>query len=261
MGQISRTTNPTDLRRVDKKHFVVRVHSDASDRVFWLEHFDHSAAGLPPTAEMACIAHAGNTEEYVELGPVSGFRRQPASIRGLATDRPLRFRFIFNKPGESLLCGYADGVKAVDESGQLGSSLVDIEPAELGGIAWKLILPEKLQEPGAKPNVLVEKNLFPTAQAAAHSPWFGVLVMPEVMRQIAGEIAANPGALDDPETWPHVWADFIAALGVDPPADDFDGDQAAQASWVDLVVEKFAAKGVFKHHMDRAMAEMDGDPK
>ena len=258
MGQITRTTNPTGLKQIDKRHFVVRVKDESLEgRVFWLESFDFGKTELDPSVLLGCIAHAGNTEEYFELGPISDFKKTPSSLRGIATDKPLKFRFIFNRPDESLLVGYTDGVRALDEAGNLGSSLVDIEPANLNGIAWKLALPEGTGS-GEKPNVLVERSLFPTAISAANHPWFGVLVMPEVMRQIALEIAKNPSALDDTESWIAPWADFIGALGVEPPLVTDDDDNAARQDWAEEVVTKFAAKGVFKHHMTKALAEMDG---
>jgi len=259
MGQITRTTNPTGLKQIDKKHFVVRLGSNSgSDRSFWLESFDYLVAKLDPDVQMGCIAHAGTTEEYFDLGPVSDFQKTPLSIRSLATDSPLKFRFIFNRPGEPLLVGYTDGVRAVDEAGHLGSSLVDIEPANLHGIAWKLILPVGTGG-GEKPNVLVERALFPTAMVAVNNPWFGALVMPEVMRQIAMAIASSSSALDDSESWMAPWAEFIFALGVDTAIDFEEDDSAAQQAWADEVVLKFSGKGIFKHHMARAQAELEGE--
>lgn len=259
MGQITRTTNPTGLKKIDKKHFVVRIREDGAEgRSFWLDNLDFEKAELDPSVLVSCIAHAGSTEEYFELGPVSGFKKAPSSLRGLATDKPLKFRFIFNRPDESLLVGYTDGVRALDEAGNLGSSLVDIEPADLHGIAWKLVIPEGTGT-GEKANVMVERSLFPTAMSAANHPWFGVLVMPEVMRQIAMEIAGNPSALEDSESWIAPWADFISALGVEAPAEFEEDDNAGRQGWADDVVTRFAAKGIFKHHMTKASAEMDGE--
>lgn len=259
MGQITRTTNPTGLKQIDRKHYVVRVRDDgANGRVFWLDSFDYSASNLDPSVQLGCIAHAGSTEEYFDFGPISDFIKAPFSLRSLATDKPLKFRFIFNKPDDSLLVGYTDGVRALDEAGNLGSSLVDIEPTDLHGIAWKLILPEGTGA-GEKPNVLVERALFPTAISAANHPWFGVLVMPEVMRQIAIAIAESPSALDDSESWIAPWGDFISALGVDPPIEFDDDDNAARQDWVNEVVTKFATRGIFKHHMTNALVEMNGE--
>jgi hypothetical protein len=258
MGQITRTTNPTGLKQIDKKHFVVRVRNDVSDgRVFWLDHFDYKAAKLDASVQISCIVHAGGTEEYFDLGQLFDFKKTPTSIRTITTDNPLKFRFIFNNPGESLLVGYTDGVRALDEAGNLGSSLVDIEPTDLHGVAWKLVLPEGTGT-GEKPNVLVEKSLFPTAASAVNHPWFGVLVMPEVMRQIAMAITKNPSALDDTENWIAPWAGFIDVLGISP-LNEFEDDEIASQNWADEVVTKFSAKGIFKHHMAKALAEMEGE--
>lgn len=257
MGQITRTTNPTGVKQIDQKHFTVRVRGDSSeDRVFWLERFDYAAAGLNPMILIGCVAHAGSCEEYIDLGAVSDFNTNPVSLREIPTDRPLKFRFIFNRPGESLLVGYADGVRALDEAGGLGSSLVDIEPVDLQGVPWKLVLPDGT---GAdKPNVLVDKSLFPTALSAANHPWFGVLVMPEVMRQIALAIAEAPDSLDDPETWIAPWAGLIASLAISPPTELDASDEFSQHSWADEVVRRFTSKGIFKHQMAKAVQEMGG---
>lgn len=259
MGQITRTTNPTSLRQIDRLHFVVRVRDDGPEgRVFWIERFDHAAAKLEPDIQMACIAHAGSTEEYVELGAVSDITQARHSIRALATDKPLRFRFIFYKAGESQLVAYTDGVKATAETGNLGSSLVDIEPTSLGGIVWKLVMPEGAGT-GEKPNVLVEKEVFPTAISAANHPWFGVLVMPAVMREVAVAIAENPDGLEDQESWLSRWAEFIKVLGVDAPVAT--EDEEAMTDWADRLVEKFAARGTFRHHLAQAQVEMNGDQR
>ncbi len=259
MGQITRTTNPTGLRQIEKRHFTVRVKDEGlNGRVFWLERFDFEAAKIDSSVQVGCIAHAGSTEEYFDLGAVSDFKKTPSSLSGIATDKPLKFRFILNESGESLLVGYADGIRALDEAGTLGSSLVDIEPTDLHGGSWKLTLPEGAGA-GEKPNVLVERALFPTAISAANHPWFGVLVMPEVMRQIAMAIAENPSAMDDSESWIAPWADFITALGVALPIDDEDDDIPAQQAWADEVVSRFVAKSIFKHQMTKVLAEMDGE--
>lgn len=256
MGQITRTTNPTGLKKIDRMHFVVRTKEDASHgRFFWLESFDYEAAKLHPYALISCIAHAGSSEEYFELGPVSDFNKDLLDIGAMPPDSPLRFRFIFNMPDEALLIGYADGVRALDESGNLGSSLVDIEPISLNGATWRLELPEG-GGAGEKPNVLVEKSLFPTAASAVAHPWFGILVMPEVMRQIALAISGSVDSLDDAEHWISSWSGFIDLLGVDRPI-DFDADEIAQRAWANEVVAKFTAKGMFKHHMARAAAETE----
>lgn len=254
MKQISRRTNPTDLKQIDRKHFTLRVADEAGvGRSFWLERFDHKAAGLPPESRISCIAGAGSTEQYFELGDASAFQRKPAFINELARDKPLRFRFVFNLPGEVRLLGYADGVQPVDEAGNLGGSLVDIQPMDLEGPVWLLELPT-VDDPEGKPCLMVERSIFPTAQAAVAHQWFVALVMPEVMRQIAAVIAESIGALDDDGSWMGKWKEYFNSLGMhDAP------DENAPGDWATAAARCFAQGGQLRHQFDRIAAEMQGD--
>lgn len=255
MKQISRTTNPTDLRHVDRRHFLLRASDDAKGRVFWLERFDHKAAGINAEAQIGCVASAGNTEQYFRLGTAGNPERTPRSIDELARDKPLRFRFSFHMPGDTRLVGFADGVRPVDEAGQLGGSLVDIEPCELGGVVWSLLMPEATHGPGEKPCVQVERSIFPTAQAAVSHPWFVALVMPEVMRQVALLVATEQGCLENDGVWLSGWAEFFRAMDVGQSpteSDDWHG-------WAEDVARRFANSGAMKRQMDWIVAEMNGE--
>lgn len=257
MPKISRTTNPTSLRELDAKHFSVRTQTNVSGaRSFWLERFDFAGSKLSPGLQIACVAHAGSTEEFFRLGAIENPSHDVNPINELATDRPLKFRFLIHEPGNPRLIAFADNIRPVDESGMLGDSLVDIEPADLGGPAWKLDIPEVI--PGAeKPVLLVERQLFATAKAAAKDLWIGVLVMPEVMRQIARVIVQNSSSLEEPEIWISGWAEFLVSLGVSEIAED--ADDTAKDAWVDQVVTLFCAKAALKTQISHAVAELSGE--
>lgn len=255
MKQISRTTNPTGLHNVDRRHFLVRVSDDAGGRVFWLERFDHKAAGINAEARIGCVASAGSTEQYFRLGTAGGPERRPRSIDELARDKPLRFRFSFHMPGETRLVGFADGVRPADETGQLGGSLVDIEPCELGGLVWTIQMPTAMDGPGEKPCVQVERTIFPTAQAAVSHPWFVALVMPEVMRRVALLVAEEDGCLENDGTWLSDWAGFFTAMDVGPSPPE----QEEWPDWAEQVARRFAGSGAMKHQVDRIVAEMNGE--
>lgn len=257
MPKISRTTNPTSLKELDAKLFSVRTQTHTNGaRSFWLERFDFANSGLAPGLRLACVAHAGSTEEYFELGAIESPVHAVKPINELATNRPLKFRFVVYEHGNPRLIAFADNIRAIDEAGTLGDSLVDIEPADLGGAAWKLEIPEV--KPGAdKPVLLVERQLFPTAQAAAKDPWIAVLVMPEVMRQIAGAISVSPGSLEDPEVWISGWAEFLTGLGIGELGEE--PDDIAKAQWVEEVVAAFCAKPSMKAQFGFAIAELSGE--
>lgn len=258
MPRISRTTNPTGLTTLDRKLFAVRVQTATSGvRSFWLEHFNFQASKLASGLVMSCVAHAGNTEQFFRMGHVDAIDHEVKYLSNLSTSKPLRFRFIVHEEGAPLLVGFADGVRAVDEAGLLGSSLVDIEPADLHGPAWKLSLPENLRG-SDKPVLLVERRIFPTAHAAANDPWMAVLVMPEVFRQVVLQIAEHSESLDDPETWIYPWAEFLKAMEASDLPEQSDGQAQAQAEWADGIVEVFCARATMRRQMDRATNELGG---
>lgn len=257
MKQISRRTNPTGLSEVDQRHFSLRMSDDGkSDRTFWLERFDFKAAGIPAEALINCVATAGASEQYFALGVASNFSRTARAVNELVRNKPLRFRFVFHMPGEKRLIGFADGVRAIDESGNLGGSLVDIFPTDLDGPVWELELPEATAEVSAKPCILVERSIFPVASAAVNHHWLVALVMPEVMRRVALRIAEDPGALDNDDTWTGTWKAYIDQLGVGEPPEDED---ERVDEWAASVVRKFSSTGQLRLQINRVIAEMQGE--
>ncbi|WNH54499.1 hypothetical protein [Stenotrophomonas oahuensis] len=257
MKQISRRTNPTGLHEVDRKNFCVRVADDEKlGRVFWLESFDQKAAGVSTDTQIHCIASAGTTEQYFSLGDAGSYVRTQQAINELARDKPLKFRFVFNQPGQNRLCAFADGVRPTDESEDLGSSLVDILPAELGGPIWTLELPANSADADSKPCILVEQRVYRTAGAAVRSHAFTAFVMPEVMRQVALCIAQNPAELESEDSWVGRWKGFIEHLGAGHPPEEDEGDPA---EWADSVTKRFCTVGHMRAQLDNLIAEMTGE--
>lgn len=257
MKQISRRTNPTGLNEIDRRHFSLRISDDGkSDRTFWLERFDFTAAGIAPEVLINCIATSGSSEQYFALGAVSNFSRTARPINELVRNKPVRFRFVFHMPGEKRLIGFADGVRPIDESGNLGGSLVDIFPTDLNGPVWELDLPPTSADASAKPCILVERSIFPVALAAVNHHWFVSLVMPEVMRKVAMRIGEHSGSLDDDDTWTGTWKAYIDQLDVGPPPEDEDD---LVEEWAASVVRRFATTGHLRLQIDRLISEMHGD--
>ncbi|CAM4390915.1 hypothetical protein STPA111741_14165 [Stenotrophomonas pavanii] len=257
MKQISRRTNPTGLNEIDRRHFSLRISDDGkSDRTFWLERFDFTAAGIAPEVLINCIATSGSSEQYFALGTVSNFSRTARPINELVRNKPVRFRFVFHMPGEKRLIGFADGVRPIDESGNLGGSLVDIFPTDLNGPVWELDLPPTSADASAKPCILVERSIFPVALAAVNHHWFVSLVMPEVMRKVAMRIGEHSGSLDDDDTWTGTWKAYIDQLDVGPPPEDEDD---LVEEWAASVVRRFASTGHLRLQIDRLISEMHGD--
>ena len=255
MPQISRTTNPTGLKKLDAKLFGVRVQTTNTERSFWLDKFDLASSGLSAGLQLSCIAHCGNTEEFFKLGTVDAPDLSAKALRNMATNKPLKFRFVIHALGDPKLVAFADGVRAADDAGLLGGSLVDIEPADLKGSSWKLVIPS-LTVDDDKPVLLVEKSMFASAQVAANNPWIAVLVMPEVLRQIATVISKNPACLSDSAIWSSSWAQFLFGLSGHELSDD--ADEEAQRDWVESVVDGFCAKPALRTQMQRTANDLNG---
>ena len=258
MPQISRTTNPTGLKKLDAKLFGVRVQTTNSERSFWLEKFDFASSGLPADLQLSCVAHSGNTEEFFKLGTVDRPDLSAKPLKRLATNKPLKFRFVVHALGNPKLVAFADGVRAADAAGLLGASLVDIELADLGGCSWKLVI-QPLTPDAGKPVLLVEKNMFASAQAAANNPWIAVLVMPEVLRQIATVISRNVSSLDDSSIWSSAWAQFLLGLSGQEPPEDSDDDDEQRMGWVESIVDGFCARPALRAQMLRMTNDLNGE--
>lgn len=257
MPKISKTTNPTGLKELPAKAFTVRLITPANGpRSFWLERFDHDLSGLPSGTEISCVAHAGNAEEFFQLGTIESPIYSANIIQKLPTDRPLKFRFLFCNPGEAKLSAFAENIRAANESDAVGESLIDIEPTDLHGPVWKLVLPQPVPD-SDRPVLLVERHLFPTALAAANDMWFGALVMPEVMRQICRLIVENPGSLESDDTWLGSWSDFIETLGVHALQED--ADHIARENWIDNIIVAFCAKASIRLQLNRIETELTGE--
>ena len=256
MPQISRTTNPTGLKKLDAKLFGVRVQTTNSERCFWLEKFDAALSGLPSDLELSCVAHCGNTEEFFKLGTVGKPDLKAKPLRNLATNRPLRFRFSIHAFENPKLVAFVDGVRAIDDAGLLGGSLVDIELQDLKGSSWKLVI-QPLAVDADKPVLLIEKTLFASVQAAANNPWLAILVMPEVLRQVASAISKDSDCLENSSIWSFNWAQFLLGLSAQD-APDVDDDEA-QKDWVESIVEGFCAKPGMRAQMVNAGKELNGE--
>lgn len=256
MPQISRTTNPTGLKKLDAKLFSVRVQATDTARTFWLEKFDVALSGLEAGLQLSCIAHCGNTEEFFKLGTVDKPDISVKPLSNLATNKPLKFRFVVHAIGDPKLVAFADGVRAADDAGLLGGSLVDIELADLKGSCWKLVI-QPLAVDADKPVLLVERSMFASATAAANNSWIAVLVMPEVLRQIATAISKDPACVDNSAIWSFKWAQLLLSLsGQEPPDVD---DVEAQKDWVESVVDGFCAKPGLRAQMLRIAIDLNGE--
>lgn len=256
MPAISRTSNPTGVLKVDGSALALRVIKGAkpSDpKTFFVERFISDKLGLLPSLKVSCIATAGQTSQYFDLGTLGSIDLSPKTLSEIATDAALRFRVIFSEPHDWKIIAAADNIRALDEA-QLSQSLIAIEPGQLNGPLWKLELGDSSSE--SLPVIHVEQQLFTSAKAAAANGQFVSYVLPEALRQIASRVASEWDGIDFEGTWLGKWAEFLGAMH---PA-DLDGmDSDERGSWAEECVELFCRRGHMAMTLTNYMTETGGN--
>lgn len=257
MPTISRTTNPTKVSSIQKGVISIRVAKmlgiDAA-KTFFVEHFDRSQISLSPATKVACIATAGQTAQYFELGSVEQLDTKAMALSELATDAPIRFRVVFYDVESSRVLAAADNIRTVDEDSS-SPSLVSIQPVPLDGPLWKLEMPDL----GADdhPVLLVEEKLFCSAKAAVAHPMFVSFVLPEVVRCIATKLVEAETDSIDEGSWLAPWFRFFSSINANPLADL--SDSVDQEKWVNECVKAFCRRGQMATSIDAVLAEATGE--
>jgi hypothetical protein len=138
----------------------------------------------------------------------------------------------------------ADGIEpeVIDSQGG-GASLLPMVPSDqIPHLVWQLQLPDD----GARPEVLVNRELVVDRTEFARSPAFVTLVLPEILRRLLGWSLENRGAIpSDSSDAARQWFLFAARLVAPPEVtrlmDTNEGPQA-RADWIDSVITRFCEK-------------------
>lgn len=257
MPTISRTSNPTKVEKLAKGALSIRVGKvpgAAATRNFFVEHFDRDQIGLPPATSVACVAAAGQTTQYFELGTVDQLQTRSFALTELATDASIRFRILFYDFETSKVLASADNIRAVDENSS-SPSLVSIEPAPLNGPLWKLELPDAGADD--RPVLLVEEKLFSSAKAAVAHPMFLSFVLPEVVRSVASKVAEENAETSDEDSWLAPWVRFFSSINskeLDDSSEKIDKEE-----WVDECVKAFCRRGQMAASIEAVLSEATGE--
>lgn len=255
MPTISRTNNPTKVEQIEKGAISIRIAKPigANAKTFYVEHFDRSRIALEPSVKVACVATAGQTAQYFELGTVGELNSKALPLTEIATDASIRFRIVFYESDASRIKASADNIRAADEDDS-SPSLVSIEPVQLEGPLWKLELADINSE--VAPVLLVEERLFTTAKAAVGNPSFLSFVLPAVMRSIATVVSENVDHLEDEGSWLAPWNRFFTSINPNAP-DEF-SDNEDHSVWIDQCVKAFCRRGQMAASIDAVLNEADG---
>jgi hypothetical protein len=250
MARTTSTSNPTGLVEIDRKDVTVDVMTVGRDRYVSVPRLNLTAYKLPATTLVVCIARAGNTTHRIELGALAAWDKASRILTDLAVDAPLRFRLLFHEAGKPMLLASCENIRPRNNSD--AESLLPMEPADLGEELWRF----KMQADG--PVILYNREVFATASAATGFPPFQALVMPEALRQVCRELARAPARLSDESDVLFDWGQWLDGLGVDRPP-GADEEESVRDTWVDEVVEVFAARFKFASLLRRNLAEVGND--
>jgi hypothetical protein len=251
MPAISRTTNPTRVKRLEKTRASVRILKGSGDgvpRTLVIDRLDLTKSGLAPDTQIACVVNAGLTAQYFELGSVARVDLREHALPELALGSGTIVRIIFYEAAAARIVASIDGIRPLSNEAD-SSSLVSIQPDSLDGPLWRLELGPPTGE--ENPLLLVEETLFGNAKAAAASPTFIAMVLPEVVRQIARRVIEEGADDCDDACWTSRWHRFLEALH--PRGDIADND-----SWIDGCVTAFCARGRVAALIEQAKISVGG---
>ena len=257
MRAINRKNNPTGLISVDSSVLSIRVNKGmrpSDPKTFSVERFVVNKAGLLGSLHVACLAMAGQTAQYIELGTVAQIDKRPKPLSELASDAAVRFRVIFYEAHNSRIVGAAENVRPLDEDDS-SHSLVSIQSGKLDGPLWKLELSDATSE--NHPVVHVEEQLFGSAKAAAANYEFVAFVLPEVFRQIAARIAREYEQVDADASWMGKWIEFFNTMNPTSLEDLAEGDRLDD--WIDACVEQFCQRGNMAIALNAMLADARGE--
>jgi len=233
---------------------VGKVPGSTVVRNFFIEHFARDQILLSPATNVACVAAAGQTTQYFELGTIDQLQTKSFALTELATDASIRFRVLFYDHETSKVLASADNIRAVDENSS-SPSLVSIEPGPLDGPLWKLELP--VAGADDRPVLMVEEKLFSSAKAAVAHPMFLSFVLPEVVRSVATRVVEDDADPTDQGSWLSPWTRFFSSINsreLDDSADEMEKEE-----WIDECVKAFCRRGQMAASIDKVLQEVTGE--
>lgn len=254
MPTIFRTNNPTKVLDIDKGAVLLRIIRDGEYRSFFIEKLEQDSIQLPKSVKIACIATAGPTVQYFEMGTLGKVDYGTYGLNEIGDGAAIRFRVIFYDPDSARILASADNVRSSEDQGPT-PSLISIEPTSLGGPIWVLEMPADVGE--NQPTLLVEQRLFPFSQAVVTDKTFLAFVLPEVVRQIAMFIAKLDVAEDSDESWALSWLKFFRSMGIS----SFIGEEEDQNKWAEECVKAFCSRGNMHAILDNLIVGEGGISK
>lgn len=249
MPSLSTLTNPTGLIEIDRQRIAIALDDRPGHLAFSLNRLDLEGLGLAPPLEVVVVARRGKAQKRMVLGNALDWSRALHDIRDLGVEGILRFRLLLVRPGNAQLVAAAESLRPQGDGtaeGFIGMEIAD----DLREVPWEICV---LEQEG-RAVVRINRAAYPSVAEAGASPWFGALVLPEAVRQLARWFAENPAVADQRE-----WDGFKAWLALHGMDDDLPEDDGDRDAWCRSVVQAFCTRWGFasqlRIHREREEAE------
>lgn len=231
MPRLSTLSNPTGLLELDRNRIKIHVDEQGDSRSLSLAQLDVSNLnGLPAGLQVVVIASRGNSEERVELGPLSDWNKAFVKLAEIGAEGPWTFRVLLVRPGESRLIAVAEGVRPAGQGD--AESFIALEAADLGQVPWDIYV---LEQEG-RAVIRFNKDVYISSGEVSADAAFIALVLPEAIRRVSEQVCREPGCLED-ENW-RPFKEWLVVHGVDPDLDENATDEE-KATWCGSVVKAF----------------------
>lgn len=239
MQRLSTLSNPTGIIDLERQRISIALDESNGRRAFSLIRLDLNELDLPSPLNVVVIARRGSTEERIELGPVSDWKKGFQTLAEIGEDGSWAFRILLVQPQSPRLIAVAENVRP--EGQGESSSFIALEPADLGQRPWEI----ELLELEGRAVIRFHKDIYPSAGAAEADRFFMGLLLPEAVRRVAERIAREPALLAD-----DVWKPFKSWLVVHGVDDEPDPDnEDSQNKWCSDVVSAFAERFEFVNQL------------
>lgn len=237
MPRLSTLSNPTGLVELDKLRIGIALDEGGRRPAFSLVKLDLSELSLPAPLNVVVIARRGNTEERVELGPVSEWKKTFQELSEIGSDGSWEFRVLLVQPDSPKLVAVAERVRPEGQGDS--SSFIGLEPADLGQRPWEVVI----NEADGRAVIRFNREIYLSPGAAEADLFFIGMILPEAIRRVAEFVSANPGVLEE------AWSPFkhwLALYGItDEPGDTDD----QKSDWCSKVTAAFCDRFEFANKL------------
>lgn len=238
MKRLSALSNPTGLVELEQLRIGIMLEEGGKVPAFSLFRLELSDLSLPSPLNVVVVARRGNSEERVELGSVSDWKKSYQDLPEIASDGSWEFRVLLVQPGSPKIVAAAERIRP--EGRGDSSSFIGLEPAELGQRPWEIVIDEL----AGRAVIRFNKEIYISPGAAEADFFFVGMILPEAVRRVAEFVSVDAGMMEE-EAW-EPFRNWLALLGiVDGPGETED----KKTEWCGQVVAAFCDRFEFANRI------------